>query len=674
MAEGLWLTLLGAPRVALNDVPLRGFVSAKVQALLFYLALTRRAHSRAALAALLWGEMPDADARANLRVALSNLRQLIGDRLTVGRDQVVLDPQAPCCSDVGHLQRAVAQLSLPPTPQQIQALRAAVELYRGDFLEGFSLRDALGFEEWALLQREHLRQIALQGLHLLSGAAGEAGAVSEAIGYTQRLLALDPWREETHRQLMRLLALSGQREAALAQYEICRRTLARELGAVPLEATTALYERLRAEQPEPRPAAGPQRAGVVGRADEHAWLAREWEQARESGARLSLVEGEAGVGKTRLVEELLGTLAGALVLRGRCQRFGAALPYQPIAAALRSGLEGQAALARLPAAWLPALARLLPDLHSGPAALRDESSDETARLRLFEAVARALLALCEAPCPGRPLILFLDDLHHADQASLDLLGFLIERLAERPIWFVATYRPEELDEGHPLLALRHALGRAGALALLELAPLSEASVGALVGQLDGIASPAQALLTAYLARRSCGNPFLLIHFLRDLEQRRLIQRVGPRWRLADPAALDTPACDDAALPLCVREQVMERVGRLSAGARALLERMALLEQSCEPELLAALAADVPGLSACLGECLERRLLTFLQPGGYRFAHPVTRQAIRAALRPDQRQRLLALAAAALEQPGRSLRPPLLAEAGALLGPLSPRAI
>jgi DNA-binding SARP family transcriptional activator len=158
MVKELRLSLLGGLEITQGGIPVTGFVSSKAQALLCYLAVTRRPHLRPALAGLLWGDMPEADAKANLRQALANLRRLLAPHLSITRQAVAFNRDSPYWLDV---ERFEVQAGGASAGAGIEGLREAVDLYRGDFLEGFYARQAPAFEEWALAQRARLRELAL---------------------------------------------------------------------------------------------------------------------------------------------------------------------------------------------------------------------------------------------------------------------------------------------------------------------------------------------------------------------------------------------------------------------------------------------------------------------------------------------------------------------------------
>ncbi|WP_089941511.1 AfsR/SARP family transcriptional regulator [Candidatus Entotheonella palauensis] len=249
--ESLHLELLGTVRFRLGKQPLTGLNTMKAKALLIYLVVTQSPHSRDELATLLWRDMPETQAKKNLRNTLPNLRTLVGSHLIITRHTVALNCACPYSTDVEGFRSALA-----PSPYitDYQVLKDATTLYRNDFLSGFYVRDAPAFEDWVMVEREHLRAIAIDAFLALSALCIEREDYELGLAVTQRLLTLDPWRETAHQQRMRLLAYTGQRNAALAQYEACCKILANELGVAPMEETTALHEQIKADAlPLPKP-------------------------------------------------------------------------------------------------------------------------------------------------------------------------------------------------------------------------------------------------------------------------------------------------------------------------------------------------------------------------------------------------------------------------------------
>jgi WD40 repeat protein/DNA-binding SARP family transcriptional activator len=242
----LTLSCLGPLQVGLDGNPVTGFDSNKVRALLVYLAVeSDRLHTRDALAGLLWPDYPDRSATANLRSALANLRGSIGDRtadppfLLITRDSIRFNSESDHTLDVAEF-RSVPDRSTDP-------LAALADVYRGDFLEGFSLADSPPFEEWLVIRREQFKREAMELLGRLATTYEGQGDTGRAIDCARRQLEMEAWDEAAHRRLMRLLAMSGRRDLALAQYEDCRRQLREELGVTTARETEALYEQIRDE-------------------------------------------------------------------------------------------------------------------------------------------------------------------------------------------------------------------------------------------------------------------------------------------------------------------------------------------------------------------------------------------------------------------------------------------
>src|SRR5919202_3708616 len=324
----LAVSLLGPPQATYDGQPLAGFESAKVWALFAYLLVEAdRPHPREAMMALLWPEQPDAVARHNLRQALANLRQVLDDRtheppfLRITRASVQFDAAA-CELDVATFTARLTLAEQHPH-RDVDAcapcarwLRRAVALYRGPFLTHVYVRESVTFEEWATLKREACHQQVLEALARLARYEYRRGATGSAASWLRRLLELDPLDEGAHRALMRALARSGQRTAALQQYARCCRVLQEELGVEPDEETVALYHAIRdgtleapraemhatrARQPRSNLPAPP--TALIGREADVAALGA----LLRRDVRLVTLTGAPGIGKTRLALEVAGT-------------------------------------------------------------------------------------------------------------------------------------------------------------------------------------------------------------------------------------------------------------------------------------------------------------------------------------------------------------------------------
>ena len=255
--NGLQIRLFGAPSITLADGSEIELSSEKARALLAYLAVEAdQAHRREKLVGLLWPNFTEGSARANLRRALADLRLAIGDQqamppfLHITWETIQFNLASAAWVDANAfktlLESKLHTRSLQPA--EIASLAEAATLYRRPFLDGFSVPDSAAFEEWELITREKFHRQALQCLHRLSEAYQENGEYEGALEYAYRQVEMEPWQESGHRQIMQLLALTGQRAAALAQYQTCRGLLEKELSTCPSEETQTLYDQLRQGQ------------------------------------------------------------------------------------------------------------------------------------------------------------------------------------------------------------------------------------------------------------------------------------------------------------------------------------------------------------------------------------------------------------------------------------------
>lgn len=291
----LHLTLLGTPHIKIvangKETAVTDFASYKVQAILFYLALTQQPCPREKLIGLLWPDVPTDNARTSLRSALYNLQKKLPNGFDVNRKTVATATTCTLITDV-------AQFSACVQSEDLAALRTAVSLYRGEFLDGFTIEDAPEFEYWRVLEKERLHQQMLDTLEKLIAHDTHVNQLAEAISNLRLLLKMEPWREEAHRQLMDTLARTGQFNDALRQYEQCAQILDAEFGLPPMPETEALAERIRHLRQHPPQTNLPIITSLfVGRDAE---LAKLNQHLADPSCRLLTVLGPGGVGKTRL--------------------------------------------------------------------------------------------------------------------------------------------------------------------------------------------------------------------------------------------------------------------------------------------------------------------------------------------------------------------------------------
>jgi DNA-binding SARP family transcriptional activator len=578
------LFLFGAPRLERDGVAVE-VDTRKAIALLAYLTLTGQPQRRDTLAALLWPEHDQSSARGALRRTLSTLNKGLGGvGLAADRETVWLDASAPLWSDIAQFKQLLAAARTVGQPAErcdaiIEPLATAAALYHDDFMAGFSLRDSPAFDDWQGFQAEHLRRNLATVLERLIECHTLLATFAIAIEYARRWLALDPLHEPAHRQLMRLFAWSGQRAAAIRQYRECVRVLDQELGVPPLEETSQLYQAIKENQAPPvrvqvdsvtvvpsnlpSSISNPQ-ALLVGRQDEWATVRAAYTSVRPIG-RLIVIEGEAGIGKTRLAEELLrhAQASGATAIATRCYAGEANITYGPFLGGLRAALRMPNRddwLSTVPARWLREIARLLPDLEDLRPDVTSAPPLDTpgAQSRLFEAVAQAFLAACRGPVPG---LLLLDDLHWVDTASLDLLAYLVRRLRDYPICLLATWRAESVPPGDRARVLVAEAQRAGLATMLSLGRLSRSAVIELVRASDVVAPSQLADLGKRLYDETEGLPFFLVEYLAAL--------TGG----SDPKMSAWP------LPSGVRDLLQTRLAAVSETGRQVLATAAVIGRS-----------------------------------------------------------------------------------------------
>ncbi|RPI31523.1 MAG: hypothetical protein EHM70_11335 [Chloroflexota bacterium] len=597
--------LFGAPRIEQDGQPVQ-VDTRKALALFAYLAVTGRAHSREHLATLLWPENDSSHAYGALRRTLSTLHKTLGGQgMLITRDLIGLDKNADIWIDVDAFHQLIARIQKvdrDPSSDEfcsecLVPLTQAAELYRGDLLAGFTLRDSAAFDDWQYFQAESLRRELASVLERLVDLNTRLEEYDLAIEHARRWLALDSLNELAHRQLMCVYAWAGRRNAALHQYQDCTQVLKQELGIEPLAETTRLYQDIKANglparpaqarptityavpavtppaPPEPEPALTPLQSDypLVGRTAEWSKLQQIY-AAQRSGGSFVVLEGEAGVGKTRLADEFLRSLRkqGVFVISARCYQGEANVAYGPFIDVLRSAVKGSGERPwwdGLPAHWLSEVSRLLPELSglTGVAPPAAPLESPGAQSHFYESISQVLLALCG----GCELsVLFLDDLHWADESSIDLLFYLMRRLDHLPVHILATWRAEQVPGEHRLRNLLAEIQRNGAAYQIQVSRLEPTAVLELVGK----CVPGEAGLIKQLGERlyqeTEGLPFFLIEYLAGIAAGRIDLRM-----------------DGLSLPNGARDLIRSRLKDVQETSWQFLQAAAVLGRSFDFDVL-----------------------------------------------------------------------------------------
>ncbi len=622
------LSLLGAPIVERDSTPVH--LPAKALALLGYLAALRTPQTRDHLLATLWPESSDEAARKNLRNILWMLRRELGnDVLQSSDERLALSATVPV--DLWRF----AELAQRPPTELLAQQEAILALYRGPLLDGLTLLDAPDFELWLTMERERQAQTWMRLLTSLIAVHRSGGSWAQVLEIARRALSYDPLAESLYQALMEAHARLGQRAEAQRQYAVLTGVLERELGLEPLPATTALLQQIMdntlAEPPPAAQAAPPasrpgpaliQRTSptatmpFIGRDRELARLNAALQTAAAGAARVVIISGEIGIGKSRLWSEWSASLADEYtILPMRCRESTKNLPFSPLTDLFNNRICTNhlfSPTSTIAPMWLAEVARLLPDLRTSlphlpvpPVLPADEE-----RRRIFEAFAQTLRALS-----ATPLVLGVDDLQWADQSTSDWLDYLVHRLADVPLLLVVTYRAEEASAATNRMVTGWM--REGIAQKLVLERLSSTESADLLTQLGR--DPAEA---AALQVQSAGNPLFLVELSR------------------------TTAAD---IPPVLVDLIQARLERLPEAALQVVQAAAVLEPAFTFAILRATSGrsdeeTLDGLDALLSAALLSE-----QGDSYTFSHPLVATVVRSSLSNARQAFLHRRAAQAREQ-------------------------
>ena len=595
----------------------------------------------------LWGEERLRGGAKALQVAVSRLRRTLEEGRRAGEEARVVITRPPGYElrvdhgqlDLHRFEDLAAEgrraLAAGDATAAADRLRAALALWRGPPLAD------LAYESFARTEIARLDDLQAAALEDRVAAELELGRDQDLISELEALVRLHPLRERPRGQLMLALYRSGRQAEALEVYREARRTLVDELGIEPGRELHQLEEAILRHDLAldlDRPALKPEpqaRGAFVGREAELAGLVAGLEHAVSGRGGLFLLEGEPGIGKSRLAEELATQARGwgAQVLVGRCWEAGGAPAYWPWVQALRAYVrETQpSALRSQLGAGAAELAQIVPELHALFPDLpeRHAVEPEAARFRLFDATAEFLRNASES----RPVLLVLDDLHAADASSLLLFRFLVRQLGSSRVLLLGAYRDVDPIPGAPLTEMLAEVAREPVTRRLRLGGLSEREVAEYVElAASEIGSPE---LAATLCEETEGNPLFVGEIVR------LLAVEGVR---SEPAARFS-------IPQSVRDVIGRRLTHLTEECNRILALASVLGREFALDALARMGAlSDEELLGPLDEAMAARVVVDVPaaPGRVRFAHVLIRDTLYEGLTAARRLQLHQLAMEALE--------------------------
>jgi DNA-binding SARP family transcriptional activator len=610
--------VLGAAQIEVAGVPL-ALHHQKARALLCYLAATGQAHTRDHLAALLWSDALEKNARHSLRSSLYHLRQALqasgASAALLGDGELISLQLEESACDVLRFRRLVED-------GNEAALQEAIALYRGPFLQGLIVDDAPLFEEWLRLEQAELRRLYGDALQRLAAGAEARQVWDAAITYLQRLVQAEPLAEAVHRRLIACYLRVQAIGPAVRQYRQLETELRQEVGLAPSAETQALIREALTPRPRtPAPPKHPTRLSgsrapglpLVGRDALLKTLTTLGQDAASGQGMAVLIQGEAGSGKSRLLDEMVARLSAQeprwLILQGLCSPFDDLLSYGPFLEAFQNANVGD-------------LTDLLTDA--------DQPGSDSQE-RFFWRLVQALRVLAR----DGPLLLAIDDLHWANSSTLHLFSLLATRLRGLPVLLVGTVQHVEAIPALQRLVLSR--GRQGDVQLVSLSPLPLEAVTALL-QAAGISDTSVTTFAEWLHERAGGSPFIVLELLAQLKAEAILTAVGERWQLDMSRWLRWRAT--SALPDTIYDLLAWRFANLTDDARRVLEVMAVAALPLPFELLREFLGVPPDqLLALLDDLLARQLVLEASSDTFALPHHLLRETLVARLSPLRRRRI-----------------------------------
>lgn len=623
--------------------------AAAARSLFAYLVTNRaRSHTRDLLAGTFWPDLPESSARRRLSQALWQIHTALQE-VTPERDLIrATTTEVAFAADHDSYRLDVAEFD-----RQLQraargdragdhtettALEIAVDLYRGEFLAGI-------YDDWTVLERERLRIAYLSALDRLTSIHKSGADYEKALGFAKRLSLSDPLRESAHREVMRLCFLLGRSNEALQQYDRCAAILAEELGTAPSSQTEDLkthIAQLRAKG-TPGPFAPTSRSPLldadrhiplVGRDEERVLVLRRMEEAILGRGGVVFVEGRSGIGKTRLIEELIedALWRGLSVLRADCVEAEVLYPLHALRKTLDGGLTRlrvEQLRASLQERTLTDLARIVPSVTRWlPGRLRHSAGgDDPPRERVNSTLHATLLALAKL----NPIVLIIDDAQWIDEESITVLADLARELDRHGVLVCLSYRPGVAREREGLWLRLLEIDAAANAEKVRIDELDLGETARLIEDSIGVVSVDPEVVEG-LFLETGGNPLFLLESLRAWHER--TQR-----ELGDDIQLPAIAPGDLPVAGGVVQVIRTRFADLSADEREVLEVAALLETRFDPVLVgtAVRLGDGPTLRA-FAELIRRGALVE-RDLGFGFSHDQIRKVVVDAIPSDRLRRL-----------------------------------
>ncbi len=637
----LEIQLFGAPQLVL-DGQIVDSLRRKNRALIYYLAAQGGKSTREKLLSFFWPDHERSTAQPILRTMIHELRKCLGKAIEVDDHNIALAQETSI--DVQHFSTA-----LQSPLADLEKVTETLSLYKGDFLDGFSLSDSPQFDDWVNFERERYRLMAMHGFADLSHRHEAKRNYSAALESARHALAFNPFQEDVQRDVLRLLYLNGDRAGVIQQYEALRKLMDEELGVPPMTETRALYDSIindtfTLQLNETLSGSSPTNIFVenpllpfLGRDSELETLKKEL-----NAGKLILLEGDPGIGKTRLAFELIASetrgKTSALVLQGTAYELEQGLPYQPVVDAIRkwlAQLEAKALFAQLDLepVWQAELVRLLPELLTQFPDIPDptQPADEA---RLWE----ALLQLFRVMSLHQQVWLFLDDLHWADAATVAWLGYMIRHIpSSSSLKILATSRP--LDAQTNLIKLLKALKREDRLAQIHLSVLSESVMQKMAAALS---EEHNERFSQWLIQNAEGNPFFVTELVRYAYGTGLLKEDGT----VDLELFhSTPA-----IPPTIQNLIESRLLHLTENARRILHIAAILGREFDVDLVRQVSAfsETETFDA-IEELQTAHLINPLRADKFTFDHSLTMEVALNDMSEARRRSLHRHVAEALER-------------------------